>query len=69
MDYYNVNDIQRITGEGQNKSYEIIRELNKIFKCKYPDSVSIQGKIPKWFFQETMGNKKEPYKKEELEEL
>ncbi len=68
MDYYNVNDIQKITGEGQGKCYEIIRELNKAFKSKYPESVSIQGKIPKWFFQETMRNKKEVYK-EELEEL
>lgn len=58
MDYYNVQDVMEITGVGQNKSYEIIRELNKTFKSKFPNSVSIQGKIPKWYFDECMGQKK-----------
>lgn len=55
MQYYTVEDVKKITGCKQNKSYEIIRELNKKFKKQYPNSVYIQGKVLKWFFNETMG--------------
>ena len=55
MQYYTVEDVKKITGCEQNKSYEIIRELNKKFKKQYPNSVYIQGKVLKWFFNETMG--------------
>ncbi len=55
MKYYNVQDIMEITGCKQNKAYEIIRELNKQYKKKFPDSIFIQGKIPKWYFNEAMG--------------
>lgn len=55
MQYYTANDISKIIGCSQNKSYEIIRELNQKYKRKFPDSVEIQGKIPIWFFEETMG--------------
>ncbi len=55
MKYYTVEDVMKITGAGANKSYEIIRKLRKSFEKKYPDAVSIQGKILKWYFDETMG--------------
>ena len=55
MQYYTVEDVKKITGCEQNKSYEIIRELNKKFKKQYPNSVYIRGKVLKWFFNETMG--------------
>ena len=55
MKYYSVEDVMEITGTGPNKSYEIIRKLRKSFEKKYPDAVSIHGKILKWYFDEMMG--------------
>ncbi len=57
MQYYTVEDVKRLTGKSQNKSYEIIRNLNKQFKKKYPESVPIQGQVMKWYFEEAMGVK------------
>lgn len=57
-DYYTAKDIQTITGASQSLSYEIIRKLRAMFEKKYPDAITIQGKIPIWFFEETMMNKK-----------
>ncbi len=57
-DYYNVKDIQKITGASQSLSYEIIRKLKESFEKKYPESIPIQGKIPIWYFEEVMMNKK-----------
>lgn len=59
MQYYTVDDIQNITGTKQNKSYEIVRNLNKKYKKRFPDCELIQGKVPKWFFHEVMGIKEE----------
>lgn len=56
-DYYNVQDIQQITGASQSLAYEIIRKLRKSFQKKYPESISIQGKIPIWYFEKIMMNK------------
>lgn len=67
MKYYNAKDVMEITGCGQNKSYQIIRELNKSFKKKYPNSIPIQGLIPIWYFEESQGIN--PPKKEEREEF
>lgn len=58
MRYYNVQDVMEITGVKQNKAYEIIRKLQKTFQKKYPDAVFMQGKIPKWYFEESMGFEK-----------
>lgn len=57
-DYYTVRDIQTITGSSQSLSYEIIRKLRAMFEKEYPDTITIQGKIPIWFFEEKMMNKK-----------
>lgn len=59
MDYYSAKDIQRITGCKQTYSYDLIKKLKKKFKQEYPDVITIQGKIPKWYFEEKMKNKKE----------
>ena len=57
-DYYTVKDIQKITGASQSLSYEIIRKLKDKFEKAYPEAITIQGKIPKWFFEEKKMNKK-----------
>ena len=57
MRYYDVEDVMEITGKSQNKAYEIIRELNKLFRKEFPKSIFIQGQIPKWYFEEAMGFK------------
>lgn len=67
MQYYTVNDIMEFTKCGNNKSYEIIRNLNKKYKAKYPDCEIIQGQVPKWFYNQAMGMD-EIYKKEEGKE-
>ena len=57
-DYYTVKDIQNITGSSQSLSYEIIRKLRTKFEKEYPDAITIQGKIPIWYFEKKMMNKK-----------
>ena len=42
-DYYNAKDVQQVTGASKSLAYEIIK---------------LQGKIPKWYFEEIMMNKK-----------
>lgn len=57
-DYYNVKDVQQITCTSLSLSYEIIRKLKDMFEKEYPEAITIQGKIPKWYFEEKMMNKK-----------
>lgn len=57
-DYYNVKDIQKVTGVSQTLAYEIIRKLRESFQKKYPEAISIQGRIPIWYFEDVMMNKK-----------
>lgn len=57
-DYYNAKDVQQITGASQSLSYEVIRKLKDKFEKEYPEAITIQGKIPKWYFEEKMMNKK-----------
>lgn len=57
-DYYDAKDVQTITGASKSLAYEIIRKLKESFENKYPDAIPIQGRIPKWYFEETMMNKK-----------
>lgn len=56
--YYNYKDVIEITGCSQSLAYSIIRQLRESFKKKYPEAITIQGKIPKWYFEEKMMNKK-----------
>lgn len=64
MQYYTAKDIEEMTGSKLNKSYEIVRNLNKKYKKRFPDCELIQGKVPKWFFHEVMGIKKEEVENE-----
>ena len=57
-DYYNASDVKQITGCSQSLAYEIIRKLKESFEKKYPNAICIQGKIPIWYFEEMMMNKK-----------
>lgn len=58
MDYYTAKDVMEVTGAGKSLSYEIIRKLRDSFHEEYPDAITIQGRIPKWYFEKTMKNKK-----------
>ena len=57
-EYYNAKDIQKITGVGQTVAYEIIRKLRERFENEYPTVIPLKGKIPIWYFEEQMHNKK-----------
>ena len=57
-DYYNAKDVQQVTGVSKSLAYEIIKKLQEKFSKKYPESIILQGKIPKWYFEEVMMNKK-----------
>lgn len=59
MQYYDVSDIREITGSKLNKCYEIIRNLNEKYKERFPNAEICQGKVVKWFFEESMGVGKE----------
>ena len=58
-DYYNANDIKKIAECSSSLAYEIIRKLRKSFEEEYPDAITIQGKIPIWYFEKKMMNKHE----------
>ena len=55
-DYYTCEDIQKIIGVGKSLGYEIIRKLKQAFEKEYPEAITIQGKIPKWYFEKKMKN-------------
>ena len=57
-DYYNAKDIETITGCKKSMAYTIIRKLKEKFTNDYPEAIQIQGKIPIWYFEEKMMNKK-----------
>lgn len=57
-DYYTAKDIKSITGGSMSLAYEIIRKLREMFEKEYPEAITIQTKIPKWYFEEKMMNKK-----------
>lgn len=58
LDYYGAKDIQEITGCKKTFAYELIRKLQNSFKKEYPNVITIQGRIPKWYFEKIMINKK-----------
>ncbi len=57
-DYYDVNDIKEITGKSKSLAYKIIRILQDKFKKDFPDTITIQGLIPSWYFEEQLKNKR-----------
>lgn len=56
--YYNANDVQELIGCSKTLSYKIIRTLRKKFIKEYPDAITIQARIPIWYFEEKMMIKK-----------
>jgi hypothetical protein len=58
-EFYNAKDIQKITECSQTKAYDIIRLLRARFEKEYPEAITIQGKIPIWYFNEKILCKKE----------
>lgn len=57
-EFYNAKDIQKITECSQTKAYDIIRILRNRFEKEFPESITIQGKIPIWYFEEKILCKK-----------
>lgn len=57
-EFYNVKDVQKITDCSQSLAYEIIRKLRDMFSDEYPEAITIQGKIPIWYFNEKILCKK-----------
>lgn len=58
-DYYTVKDIMNITGYKKSRAYEILIDLRVMFKKEYPDSISFAGKIPCWYAEKILKNKKD----------
>lgn len=51
-EFYGADDIKEIIGCSIAKAYKLIRELIEDFKREYPNTKTIQGRIPIWFFEE-----------------
>ncbi len=58
MDYYGAKDIQSIIGCKKSYAYDLIRKLQHSLLKEYPKAKTIKGKIPKWYFEELMVNKR-----------
>lgn len=59
MDYYTVNDIMQITGFKKSYSYKLLQELIALFKEEYPDSICLEARIPRWYFEKKLKNREE----------
>lgn len=57
-EYYGAKDIMQITGASQALAYRIIRKLRERFEKEFEDAITLQGKIPIWYFEEKMLCKK-----------
>ncbi len=53
-EFYNAKDVQEITGCSEALAYKIIRQLREDFEREYPEAITIQGKIPIWYFEDRM---------------
>ena len=51
MDYYDSKDIVKITGLCKSSSYKLIDKLNEKLKKEYPGTITINARIPKWYFE------------------
>lgn len=67
MDYYTAKDIVRITGVSKSSAYEIIKKLQTTFEKNFPDAIKLQGKIPIWYFEDIMMNKRKDGQNEKNE--
>ncbi len=53
-EFYNAKDVQEITDCSEALAYKIIRQLREDFEREYPEAITIQGKIPIWYFEDRM---------------
>ena len=53
-EFYNVKDVQEITGCSEALAYKIIKQMREDFEREYPEAITIQGKIPIWYFEDRM---------------
>ena len=56
-DYYSCEDVIKIIGVGKSLAYDIIKRLRKKMEKEYPEIITVQGRIPKWYFEKKMHNK------------
>ena len=57
-EYYNAKDVMQITGASQALAYRIIKKLREQFEREFKGAITLQGKIPIWYFEEKMLCKK-----------
>ena len=50
-DYYSCEDVIKIIGVGKSLAYDIIKRLRKKMEKEYPEIITVQGRIPKWYFE------------------
>ncbi len=58
-EFYNTEDIMRITGYKKTKSRDIIVKLKEELIKEYPNAIAIGCLIPKWYFNEKVLGKVE----------
>ena len=67
MNFYNKSDVQRITGLANTASYELIKKLNKLLVKEYPGTITLAGKVPKWYFdKKVLPEKGDDYVEEKI---
>lgn len=54
-EFYNAQDVQKVTGCSKPEAYKIIRQMRESFEIEFPEAITIQGKIPIWYFRKRMG--------------
>lgn len=59
MEFYNVNDIMRITGCGRSNGYKLLSQLSEEFKREYPNALALKAKLPKWYVEKKLKSKEE----------
>lgn len=59
MDYYRVKDVMEILDVSRSYAYKILTQLKEMFVKEYPDAMTVEGRIPKWFFEKKFKNREE----------
>lgn len=59
MDYYRVKDVMEILDVSRSYAYKILTQLREMFAKEYPDAMTVEGRIPKWFFEKKFKNREE----------
>ena len=66
-EFYGADDIATIMGISKSKAYDIIKILIKDYKKEFPNCITIQARIPKWFFEERVIGKKRTSREQECQ--